>query len=754
VKFKANVVLQTVSVLLIGDSVLEPDQTFSLRVSSASGASISHDTGVGMIVNDDAQAGPRIAVGDVFVREGDLKSRSVFVPISVATPLGAPVGLSATTTQVSARGGSKQSSGADYVATTRSVSFGANTRVAYLKVTLLPDALHEAAESFRVSITGHSGIVRSTGTVTIVNDDAMYAPFLPPDLSSGADTGRSDVDNITADATPAFLVDCVPGDTLKLFSNGTVVGQRMCAATGLSSGSSTYGPVYTNEIAASILSDGQHAMTATFSNNGDESAPSLPLAVTIDSTAPSPAGAPDMTAETDDGVSNGDSVTSKKAPSFTGTCAPSTLVELFAGPDLVRSGTCPGAGVYALGVRSLPLGLHELTATLTDTAGNLSAPSLPLTVTITAPSGGSLWSWGACCIDSQEQLFSQQHSPVQMDPTPHWASVTGNSRALNTDIFVAALRTDGTLWAWGSNRFGALGNGTSTRTATPTEVAGGGTDWATVSAGGMTVAATKTDGTLWAWGHGSDGKLGIGNPDITGATTPRRVGTDADWLTVSVGASHMLAIKTDGTLWSWGANFYGQLGDGSRTSRSTPVQVGSARNWATVNAGPWESFGIKTDGTMWAWGDNTSRDLGSGSTARDVLTPEAVTTNFALNGSTWTAVQQGPNGSGGLFPAFIARASDGSWWAWGGTVAHPQPANAGLPSEILGANVIAMASGDRYGIGLHDDGTLWASGLNGCGQLGDGTQTPRPIFEPVQVGAGTSWISVAATTCYTAAIGN
>ena len=233
-----------------------------------------------------------------------------------------------------------------------------------------------------------------------------------------------------------------------------------------------------------------------------------------------------------------------------------------------------------------------------------------------------------------------------------------------------AIRTDGTLWGWGLNGSGVLGDGTTTVSPEPEQI-GTDTNWASVVTADEHSVALKTDGSLWAWGNDIAGQLGDGGTNAE--LSPERIGT-ATWSKVAVGAFYTLAVRNDGTLWAWGGNNDDQLGDGTIKTRLLPEQIGTATNWRTVTATDSQqsvsSFGIRTDGTLWAWGMNTYGQLGDGSKAER---PAPVRIGTATN---WTNVAHGDYHT-------IATRSDGSLWAWGangfgelglGTnVSHPSP---------------------------------------------------------------------------------
>ena len=246
-----------------------------------------------------------------------------------------------------------------------------------------------------------------------------------------------------------------------------------------------------------------------------------------------------------------------------------------------------------------------------------------------------------------------------------WKSVTAG------DATTYGIRSDGSLWSWGWNEKGQSGNGVSERTATPTladgnrvwkKTVGGkaygfflaedgslwaagtatngvqgtndgvdhkvltriGTDndWVDMACSrfwGYSAFAIKTNGTLWSWGENSAGQLGIGNTQAQ--TLPVQVGTDTDWKQVATGVSSVLALKTDGSLWGWGLNMNGEL-FGYEGRQSSPVRLGSETDWEKVLVIEFRAYAVKKDGTLWAWGDNSRNLLGFNTPTEEESTSE------------------------------------------------------------------------------------------------------------------------------------
>jgi len=159
--------------------------------------------------------------------------------------------------------------------------------------------------------------------------------------------------------------------------------------------------------------------------------------------------------------------------------------------------------------------------------------------------------------------------------------------------FSAAIKTDGTLWAWGDNTFGQLGDSTNTMRSSPIQIAGTWVDIATGGgAGNGFCIGTKSDGSLWSWGYNGFGALG---DNATGVhrSSPIQIGSMTDWFMLSASEYHAAAIKTDGTLWVWGYNGSGQLGLGDNVSRSSPSKVGSLTTWKSIACGEFHTVAIK-----------------------------------------------------------------------------------------------------------------------------------------------------------------
>ncbi|MEL6251988.1 MAG: HYR domain-containing protein [Bacteroidota bacterium] len=247
--------------------------------------------------------------------------------------------------------------------------------------------------------------------------------------------------------------------------------------------------------------------------------------------------------------------------------------------------------------------------------------------------------------------------------------------------------------------------------------------------------AVADDGTLWSWGSNFFGKLGIGSGNSSfNQTSPAQASSSTDWEAVAAGGNHSLALKTDGTLWAWGFNSSGQLGTGNNTQQNSPVQVGSDTDWAMVRAGANHSMALKTDGTLWAWGVNQNGTLGIGNT-NNQNSPVQVGTD-----TDWILISAGIQHSAAL-------KSDGTAWAWGAnddgalgignTITQNSPVQIGTDTDW--ASISAGGdNADQHTIALKSDGSLWAWGTNDDGELGNGSSSGIAT-SPIQVGSDTDW---------------
>jgi alpha-tubulin suppressor-like RCC1 family protein len=214
----------------------------------------------------------------------------------------------------------------------------------------------------------------------------------------------------------------------------------------------------------------------------------------------------------------------------------------------------------------------------------------------------------------------------------------------------AALKTDGTLWGWGGNLCGRLGDNTIVNKSSPVREISSSTTWCQVSAGAVHTAAIKTDRTLWSWGYNVQGQLGT-NSVISRSSPVREISSSTTWCQVTVGRYSTAALKTDGSLWAWG---YGQLGDGTTTSRSSPVrEITSSTTWCQVSAGYRHTTALKTDGTLWAWGNNTCGQLGDNTVVNKSSPVREITSS-----SSWCQISGSQNHTAAL-------KTDSSLWSWG-----------------------------------------------------------------------------------------
>jgi alpha-tubulin suppressor-like RCC1 family protein len=344
-----------------------------------------------------------------------------------------------------------------------------------------------------------------------------------------------------------------------------------------------------------------------------------------------------------------------------------------------------------------------------------------------------LFSWGSNSVGQLGQNSTTNFSsPKQVGSLTTWSKLSAGS---TTSM---AIKTDGTLWSWGNNNSGQLGLGDTVNRSSPVQI-GSLTEWAQISSGGSpNTLAIKNNGTLWSWGNNLYGQLGLSNQ--TYYSSPKQVGALTNWLQVSAGHEYTLAVKTDNTLWGWGYTFNGTIGNGSSGfgNIQSPVQVGAAISWSKTSAGYNVSHGISTSGALYAWGANGGGQLGLGNTTDQSL-PQQVGSL-----TDWLDVA-------GYYGWSMAIKTDGTMWAWGvnsfGRLGLGNTTNYSSPKQVGALTSwvkLFVAKGVNTCLAIKNDGTLWSWGSSNSGQLGLGNTTD--YSSPKQVGSSTNWL--------TASIGN
>jgi len=346
--------------------------------------------------------------------------------------------------------------------------------------------------------------------------------------------------------------------------------------------------------------------------------------------------------------------------------------------------------------------------------------------TVAVMDDGTLWAWGYN-LNGRTGLGRTAGStlrPERLGNDTNWAQVAAGG------YHTVAIRTDGTLWAWGGNLHGQLGLPGIGERAEPTQV-GWDTNWASVATRSLHTVAIRKDGTLWAWGTNDDGQLGLN--DTTPRAVPTRVGGEANWSSVSAGWHHTMAVRTDGTLWAWGRNDSGRTGFGETDGNTlVPTRVGEDANWVSVSAGGLHTVAIRDDGTLWIWGSNSN-----GATGQGVTGGNTVELTQIEEGAGWAFVSTYASHN-------LAVGTDGSLWAWGtnlfGQIGNDRPNFEGTrshPVQIMAGTYdwVYVNAGGAHSMGIREDGTLWAWGSNVNGTTGLGTTQPNTTTVPTLVPA-------------------
>jgi alpha-tubulin suppressor-like RCC1 family protein len=367
---------------------------------------------------------------------------------------------------------------------------------------------------------------------------------------------------------------------------------------------------------------------------------------------------------------------------------------------------------------------------------------------------GSLWMWGAGingnlgegtgCNPGCE--WSAISTPTQVGQGYTWSSLTMSGRDHGSHTYV--VRSDNTIWSFGYND--SMLGGTKSSTFTPYRIDNS-FDWLSVETAGNRTLALKKNFSLWAWGTNTCGEVGDGTQ--TAVAIPKQIGSDTNWTSISASEKHSLAIKSDGSLWSWGCNDNGELGNGSLVAQTAPAQIGTDSDWVEVSAGASFSIGRKSNGTIWVWGKNDGSfaidGTGVAPPNSNLLSPIQVQTE-----NNWNMVFASKSQ-----PFAFARKANGEMFSWGN---HSGGYHLGRTSSSLSPATIASNTNwktlssfglDPHTIAIKADGTIWGWGRGDYFILGPSITYPgQPT--PTQIQSGTDWSKVTVGKYHVLAIKN
>ena len=336
-----------------------------------------------------------------------------------------------------------------------------------------------------------------------------------------------------------------------------------------------------------------------------------------------------------------------------------------------------------------------------------------------------LWAWGwsyeGALGNEQSSSGSRISSPTQLGSGIDWVKVN-----CTTDT-TGAIKSDGTLWMWGYGSFGGLAQNNYISKSSPVQV-GSSTDWAEISAG-RTSLGVKTSGQLWVWGYNNIGQLGINSiPYVQNKSSPVQLGSVTTWSTPSGYYQNQACMRTDGTFWLWGYNYFGTIGRNDRTNAIIPTQVDGT--WLTAAVGRYHAGGIKSGGTMWLWGHNAYGLLGQNDTNISRSSPIQVGA-----GTDWAKLDLGHSHN-------MAIKSNGTLWGWGsntnGQLGDNNPFTKSSPVQIGALTTWSQVfAHNTNSFALKNDGTLWSMGRGDIGSTGLNTRFDNS--SPTQVGSRTDW---------------
>ncbi len=366
--------------------------------------------------------------------------------------------------------------------------------------------------------------------------------------------------------------------------------------------------------------------------------------------------------------------------------------------------------------------IYGMDATGFNFDGGLDDRIATTTHTVYARRDGTLWAWGN---NGDGQLgdgtTTSRSTPVMITGVTNVKSV-----AAGYDHTVV-LTTDGKVYAWGNNSNGQLGDGSTTGRTAPMQVTGADiSNIGAIAAGYKYTIVLRNDGTVWTWGYNNKGQLG--NNTQTDSYLPQQVAalSGSVMTAIAAGYDHVLVVRNDRVVLAWGNNNSGQLGNDTTTDSPVPVRVSNLGTVSDVAAGNLYSLALQNDGTVRAWGHNALGELGDGTTTNR-STPVQV-----INLAPAAAIAAG-------YDHAVARLTDGTVWTWGdnsnGQLGDNSTTGRTNPQQVpalSGAVAVAAGQDDTLAL-LKTDDAFWSWGWNSTGQLGDGTMTERWLPVPIQV---------------------
>jgi alpha-tubulin suppressor-like RCC1 family protein len=354
---------------------------------------------------------------------------------------------------------------------------------------------------------------------------------------------------------------------------------------------------------------------------------------------------------------------------------------------------------------------------------------------------GTVWGWG---YNNRGQLGDNS---VTSRLTP--VSILGNSKTFCKIAsgygHTIGLDKNGRVWGWGYNGRGQLGDNTITQRNTPVSILGVNKTFCSISGGYINTIGLDKNGNVWGWGYNNKGQLG--DNSVTQRKTPVSIlGINKTFCSITSGRFHSIVLDKNGRVWGWGYNYYGQLGDNSTIQRNTPVSIlGVNKTFCSISAGYYHSIGIDDNGKVWGWGYNINGQLGNNSTTNRA-TPVSI---LGIN-KTFCSISTGYRHTIGLD-------KNGKVWGWGynvyGQLGDNSITSRLTPVSILGVNktFCSISAGYQHSIGIDDNGKVWGWGYNLQGQLGN-NGTPNRCTPVSILGVNKTFCKIASGNGHTIGI--